>query len=126
MTDDRWLSVDEIAEHIGVTKDSIYRWIERKSLPAHKVIGIVGPNGAGKTTLLQLAAGLRYPTRGSIMVLDRSPRANAGDLLPRVGFIGQDRPLYGDLTVRETLELGRDVTLQLVTDCGHIHRPEQL
>jgi excisionase family DNA binding protein len=37
MTDDRWLSVEEIAEHIGVTKDSIYRWIEKRGLPAHKV-----------------------------------------------------------------------------------------
>lgn len=37
MTDDRWLSVEEIAEHLGVTKDSVYRWIERRALPAHKV-----------------------------------------------------------------------------------------
>jgi len=36
-TDERWLSVEEIAEHIGVTKDTIYRWIERRGLPAHKV-----------------------------------------------------------------------------------------
>ena len=28
-------------------------------------------------------------------------------ILPRVGFVAQDRPLYGDLTVAETLELGR-------------------
>jgi excisionase family DNA binding protein len=35
--EDRWLSVEEIAEHVGVTKDSIYRWIERRGLPAHKV-----------------------------------------------------------------------------------------
>jgi excisionase family DNA binding protein len=35
--DDRWLSVEEIAGHLGVTKDSVYRWIERKRLPAHKV-----------------------------------------------------------------------------------------
>jgi excisionase family DNA binding protein len=35
--DERWLSVEEIAEHIGVTKDSIYRWIERRGLPAHRV-----------------------------------------------------------------------------------------
>ena len=76
-------------------------------LPAQKVIGVVGPNGAGKTTLLQLATGLRYPSNGSISVLGRSPRANLADLLPRVGFVAQDRPLYGDLTVAETLELGR-------------------
>ena len=37
MTEDRWLSVDEIAEYLGVVKASIYRWIERKGLPAHKV-----------------------------------------------------------------------------------------
>ena len=37
MTSDRWLSVEEIAEHLGVTKDSIYRWIEKRALPAHKV-----------------------------------------------------------------------------------------
>jgi excisionase family DNA binding protein len=32
-----WVSVEKIAEHIGVTRDSIYRWIDRKSLPAHRV-----------------------------------------------------------------------------------------
>jgi excisionase family DNA binding protein len=32
-----WVSVDEVAQHLGVAKDSIYRWIERKGLPAHKV-----------------------------------------------------------------------------------------
>jgi excisionase family DNA binding protein len=32
-----WVSVDEVARHLGVTKDSIYRWIEHKDLPAHKI-----------------------------------------------------------------------------------------
>jgi len=32
-----WVSVEQIAEHLGVTRDSIYRWIGRKSLPAHRV-----------------------------------------------------------------------------------------
>ncbi len=77
------------------------------SLPAQKVIGLVGPNGAGKTTLLQLASGLRYPTSGSITVLGRTPRDDAAALLPHVGFVAQDRPLYGDFTVEETLELAR-------------------
>jgi excisionase family DNA binding protein len=34
---ERWLSVAEIAEHLGVKPDTIYKWIERKQLPAHKV-----------------------------------------------------------------------------------------
>lgn len=32
-----WVSVDEIARHLGVAKDTIYRWIESRSLPAHRV-----------------------------------------------------------------------------------------
>ena len=32
-----WVSVDEVTQHLGVTKDSVYRWIERKGLPARKV-----------------------------------------------------------------------------------------
>jgi len=31
-----WISVDQIAGHLGVTRDSIYRWIDRKGLPAHR------------------------------------------------------------------------------------------
>ena len=32
-----WLSADDIAEHLGVTKDTIYAWISEKGMPAHKV-----------------------------------------------------------------------------------------
>ena len=34
---DPWVSVDDVAGHLGVAKDTVYRWIERRSLPAHKV-----------------------------------------------------------------------------------------
>lgn len=37
MTAEPSVSVDQIAEHLGVTRDSIYRWIDRKGLPAHRV-----------------------------------------------------------------------------------------
>jgi excisionase family DNA binding protein len=33
----RWYSVAEVASHPGVAIDTIYRWIERKKLPAHRV-----------------------------------------------------------------------------------------
>jgi len=29
--------VDDVAKHLGVVKDSIYRWIERRGLPAQRV-----------------------------------------------------------------------------------------
>jgi excisionase family DNA binding protein len=33
----KWSSLEEIAEHLGVSKDTIYRWIAKKQMPAHKV-----------------------------------------------------------------------------------------
>lgn len=35
--DDRWLSVDEIADYLGVAKDTIYTWVTSKGMPGHKV-----------------------------------------------------------------------------------------
>jgi excisionase family DNA binding protein len=32
-----WTSVEGIALHLGVAKDSIYRWIDRRYLPAHRI-----------------------------------------------------------------------------------------
>lgn len=34
---DRWMSVEEIAEYLGVSKDTVYGWITKKDMPAHKV-----------------------------------------------------------------------------------------
>ena len=34
---ERWLSVGEISEHLGVSKDTVYTWIDRKSMPAHRL-----------------------------------------------------------------------------------------
>jgi ABC-2 type transport system ATP-binding protein len=76
-------------------------------IPAGSVTALVGPNGAGKTTLLQLAIGLTKPTAGAVHVLGRSPRRDAAAVLPRVGFLAQDHPLYKGFTIAETLKLGR-------------------
>lgn len=35
--DDRWLSVDEISAYLGVKRDTIYKWITRRGMPARKV-----------------------------------------------------------------------------------------
>jgi len=32
-----WLSVEDIAEHLGVSKDTVYTWVAQKGMPAHKV-----------------------------------------------------------------------------------------
>ncbi len=35
--DERWVGVDDVAAHLGVGKDSAYRWVENRGLPARKV-----------------------------------------------------------------------------------------
>ena len=37
MVEDRWLSVDDIAAYLGIKRDTVYKWIDRKQMPAHKV-----------------------------------------------------------------------------------------
>ena len=37
MTENRWLSVDEIAAYLGIKRDTVYRWITRRRMPAHRM-----------------------------------------------------------------------------------------
>jgi excisionase family DNA binding protein len=32
-----WVSVETVANHLGVARESVYRWIEARALPAHRV-----------------------------------------------------------------------------------------
>jgi len=34
---ERWVGVTDVASHLGVAKDSVYRWIAEKGLPSHRV-----------------------------------------------------------------------------------------
>jgi excisionase family DNA binding protein len=39
MTDvnDRWLSIGEICDYLGVSNDTVYKWIDRHNMPAHRM-----------------------------------------------------------------------------------------
>jgi len=37
LTAEPWVSVEEVATHLGVARDSVYRWIEVRHLPAHRI-----------------------------------------------------------------------------------------
>ena len=74
-------------------------------LPAGRVCAVVGPTGAGKSTLLALAAGLLGATEGELTVLGTTP----AQARTRIGYVAQDKPLYPQLTVAETLQMGADL-----------------
>ena len=37
MVNYRWLSVDEIAVYLGIKRETIYKWLAEKNMPAHKL-----------------------------------------------------------------------------------------
>jgi ABC-2 type transport system ATP-binding protein len=69
------------------------------SVPAGDIFSLLGPNGAGKSTFISIAAGLRRPDAGRVLVDGLAPIA-ARD---RIGWASQDTALYEVLTVRENL-----------------------
>ena len=32
-----WVSLEEISQHLGVSQDTIHRWIRNRSMPAHQI-----------------------------------------------------------------------------------------
>jgi excisionase family DNA binding protein len=36
-SNERWVSTKEIAQHLGVNKDTIHKWIRNDSIPCHRV-----------------------------------------------------------------------------------------
>lgn len=76
------------------------------AIPGGRVVALVGPNGAGKTTLLHLAVGLLAPTTGTVRVFGEAAEPPA-DVLTRVAFVAQDKPLYESFTVADMLRFGK-------------------
>ena len=77
------------------------------AIPTGSVTALVGPNGAGKTTLLHLVIGLSEPSAGEVRVLGWSARRQPQIVLPRIGFVAQEHPLYRGFRLGEMLTLGR-------------------
>jgi ABC-2 type transport system ATP-binding protein len=91
----------------GLGKKYRRGWALRETslvIPKNRIVALVGPNGAGKSTLMGLITGLLSPTTGEITVFGESPTGKG--LHPAVSYLAQQKPLYQQLTVAETLKLG--------------------
>ena len=83
-----------------------------------EVVCMVGRNGAGKTTLLKTIAGFLKPTQGTIL-FDKTPIQ--GVIPEKVSLMGiryvfQDKRVFGELTVKENIELAAYPTKEKVSD----------
>jgi ABC-2 type transport system ATP-binding protein len=65
-----------------------------------EIFGLLGPNGAGKTTSIRMILDIIKPEAGKIEVLG-GPMAEATKA--RIGYLPEERGLYEDMTVLDTL-----------------------
>ncbi|MFC7203249.1 ABC transporter ATP-binding protein [Haloferax namakaokahaiae] len=73
-----------------------------------QVVSIVGPNGAGKSTLLSVMSGLHPFDDGSVTAWGEDVSEMTPSEIVQRGFVhvSEERNLFGDMTVRENLEMG--------------------
>src|SRR6188472_479201 len=65
-----------------------------------ELLGFLGPNGAGKTTTMRMILDIIRPDKGSISVFGKLPGVEHQS---RVGYLPEDRGLYRDVPVVDTL-----------------------
>ncbi len=68
-----------------------------------EVLGLLGINGAGKSTTLRMIAGMLAPSSGSVMLEGLDLYANPERARRDIGYLPEEPPLYGELTVEEYL-----------------------
>jgi ABC-2 type transport system ATP-binding protein len=67
------------------------------------IMGLLGSNGAGKSTTMNIICGVLNQTEGHVLVNGYNIRTQAELAKKEIGFLPQNPPLYGDLTVDEYL-----------------------
>jgi len=68
-----------------------------------EIVGLLGPKGSGKTTILRILAGYLRPSAGTARISGLDVVDDALASRRRVGYVPEDAPLYGGMTVREFL-----------------------
>lgn len=77
---------------------------------AGQCVCLLGRNGVGKSTVMRSIVGLTPPARGRVLWNGASIGGWRPDRVARagIGFVPEDRRVFGELTVRENLEVARD------------------
>ena len=73
------------------------------SVARNEIVLLQGPNGAGKSTLLRACAGLMPVIRGTANVLGFDLTIDRESVRERVGLLGHQNGLFGELTIAENV-----------------------
>lgn len=74
------------------------------TIAAGEIVTLLGPNGAGKSTLMRLLSGYLEPTAGQIEIFGKTYTSNRRQILSLIGYVPENAPLYGEMTVFEFLK----------------------
>ncbi len=72
-------------------------------VPKGEILGFLGPNGAGKTTTMRMITCYMPATSGSVRVDGLDTVSNSLAVRRKIGYLAENNPLYGDMTVAEYL-----------------------
>jgi len=74
-----------------------------------EVLALLGRNGAGKSTTLKAIIGLLRPASGEVRFQGARIDGSASHAIARlgIGYVPEDRRIFGELSVEENLEVGR-------------------
>ena len=74
-----------------------------------EIMGFLGPNGAGKTTTMRILSCYMPATRGRAQVAGYDVFTESLEVRKRIGYLPENIPLYGDLTVSSYLDFVAEV-----------------
>jgi ABC-2 type transport system ATP-binding protein len=72
-----------------------------------EIYGFLGLNGAGKTTTIRMLLGMTKPSSGQSYLMGERVHAGSHELWKNVGYLVEIPYSYGELTVKENLEITR-------------------
>ena len=85
-----------------------------------EIYGFLGLNGAGKTTTIRMLLGMIKPSSGSVSLFGTKVQPGQRSIWQRVGYMVEIPHAYPDLTVKENLEIFRQ--LRQLKDTGVVEK----
>ena len=99
------LEVDDLNAHYG--KSHVLQGVSLR-VDAGETVCLLGRNGVGKSTTLKAIMGLVPPTGGAVRLKGRAIERSKPWTIARlgIGYVPEDRRVFGSNTVLENLLLG--------------------
>lgn len=90
------IQVEKLTKHFGKIKAVDQLTFEVKE---GEILGLLGPNGAGKSTTMRVLTGFLTPTEGTVEIDGMDIMKDSRRIRALLGYLPEDVPLYGDMTV---------------------------